>query len=170
MNRPPLEYEAADGTSFVELKAKAWHQIDQKCRRARGRETGGILVGSYSADGRRAVVERASGPGKGSTATPTRFFRGTGGLQSWLTRLWKRNSGYYLGEWHLHPGGRPDPSRLDREQMQRIANDPAYNCPEPVLVVVGGYPPVECELVVEVYRREAATVRLRPSSREGAEA
>lgn len=65
--------------------------------------------------------------------------RGTAGLQGWLNRLWNGNERrYYLGEWHFHPGGAPEPSRMDIKQMGKIARSSSYKCPEPILLVVGG--------------------------------
>ena len=70
----------------------------------------------------------------------TWFVRGIRGLQKTIDRLWTRQHEYYLGEWHFHPGGAPDPSQTDIEQVQEIAYSEQYHCPEPVLLIIGGEP------------------------------
>lgn len=84
----------------------------------------------------------ASPPPPDSKSGTTWFARGVCGLQRWLDSLWHGPSrAYYLGEWHLHPGGAPTPSGTDLEQMTAIANNPRYACPEPILVILGGASP-----------------------------
>ncbi len=63
-----------------------------------------------------------------------------GGLQNWIDELWSRGDGWYIGEWHYHPGGRPVPSIKDQRQMFQIAGTDDAHCPEPVLLMVGGRP------------------------------
>lgn len=108
-----------------------------RCREVEDRETGGILVGYYTESLDCAVVTAVSRPPSDSSAGPTWFYRGTRGLAHWLDRLWKRERRYYLGEWHLHPRELPYPSGEDIAQMQTIALSARYNCPEPILLIVG---------------------------------
>ena len=51
----------------------------------------------------------------------------------------KRNGGvYYLGEWHSHPNGVPKPSGMDDENQFAISNDKKTDCPESILLIIGG--------------------------------
>ena len=100
-------------------------------------ETGGILVGSYSADGSVVRVEETLGPPADSELMPTGFVRGFAGLTETLQRKWSSGK-HYLGEWHFHPKGRTNPSTQDRRQMVEIACDSAYRCEYPILVINGG--------------------------------
>lgn len=122
------------------VDAKCLESIFRRCQEAAGLETGGILLGRYSESGDRALVNRATGAPRDSVAGPFRFFRGVRGLQRAIDRVW-RGGTYYLGEWHFHPGGSATPSGIDIKQMQQFARDPDYQCPEPVLLVVGGEEP-----------------------------
>lgn len=102
-------------------------------------ETGGVILGRYSASHGCAEIHELGPPPHGSTATRTSFYRGTGGLQELLRRRWAEGL-YYLGEWHFHPFAAPTPSAADIRQLELIATDPGYRCPEPLLIVIGADP------------------------------
>lgn len=109
------------------------------CENSEGIETGGIFVGHYSSGHDCAIVTDCSSAPQDSSAGITHFYRGIKGLKKWLLRLWRgREKQYYLGEWHYHPKGSPAPSSTDIKQMKKIASDPSYHCPEPVLFIIGG--------------------------------
>lgn len=108
------------------------------CVQAVGKETGGIVVGQYTEDLRCAQILTASSAPRDSRSGPTWFYRGVRSLQRWLDGMWARKNQYYLGEWHFHPHGAPQPSLTDIRQMEQIAGSPDYHCPEPILVIIGG--------------------------------
>jgi integrative and conjugative element protein (TIGR02256 family) len=134
-------------------------RILKYCVEAGPLETGGILVGNYTEDHSVALVSDASrAPGDSKSGT-TWFHRGIAGLQAWLCKLWEEER-YYLGEWHFHPGARPVPSDTDLRQIREIADSPKYNCPEPVLLIVGGSPTGDWEIGVYVSPRIRSLVEL----------
>jgi integrative and conjugative element protein (TIGR02256 family) len=137
-------------------------KILQFCLVADKLETGGILVGHYSKNHDVAHVSDASGPPKDSKSGTTWFRRGLYGMQKWLLRLWKDDR-FYLGEWHFHPGARPSPSGTDKIQIKEISNSPQYNCPEPVLLIIGGNLPADWEIEAYVSPRGGSLVRLEHS-------
>lgn len=100
------------------------------------KETGGVLLGKYTSSFELAVVTEVSGPPKDSRKARSGFWRGILGLQTLISRLWKEQQ-YYLGEWHVHPDGPPIPSATDHDQMNAISENPAYQCPEPLLLILG---------------------------------
>ncbi len=57
---------------------------------------------------------------------------------------------YYIGEWHFHPFMSPVPSGTDLRQIRAIARDRDYQCPVPILIVVGGDPSADPLMVVSV--------------------
>jgi len=130
------------------------------CRKAGSLETGGLLIGRYSLDHRTATVESATGPGDDARAGRTWLQRGVQGLQQLLDALWNGRSGYYLGEWHFHPAAPPVPSARDLNQMRSIAASEQYQCPEPVLLIVGGDPGGAHAIHVEVFIRSGGRKRL----------
>jgi integrative and conjugative element protein (TIGR02256 family) len=131
------------------------------CAQADRKETGGILLGHYSQNHDMAVVTHVSGPPPDSKHGGNFFVRGIKGLQELLNQLWRRKE-YYLGEWHYHPFANPDPSNTDQQQMLEFARNKAMNCPEPVLLLIGGDPKMDWHVKVVVYTRNKRTVQLSP--------
>lgn len=137
---PDLEFWSQDRQFGLKIPRQILQAILTWCNEAGNDETGGILIGEYTPLHDCALVHQATGPTKDSAASPTRFRRGVGGLNTLVDRLWKRERRYYLGEWHFHPGAPPEPSGIDDTQLAEIAADTRYRCPEPVLLLVGGDP------------------------------
>lgn len=127
----------ADGYGLV-VPVDPWSQMENECPSSATLETGGILIGSYDEGNRVAVVVEATKPPRDSRRGPTWFHRGVVGLRTLLQGRWHcEPRRHYLGEWHYHPCIHLEPSVTDLEQMAAIANDPAYRCPEPILIVLG---------------------------------
>lgn len=138
MSSPSRSYSSDDGRFQVILPSSVENKIIAFCRGARGRETGGVLVGNYTPDRATAILTAATSPPRDSKAGRTWFHRGVVGLQRFLAKLWSKPSReYYIGEWHHHPSIVVAPSGDDVRQMEMISADENYRCPEPVLVIVG---------------------------------
>lgn len=148
------DFEAiSDDDRFaISLAQKQIESLITFCKKAYPIETGGILVGHYSVDLAHAVVTAVVPPTDDSVGSRYSFRRGVRGLQGLLVRLWAERQ-YYLGEWHFHPDGSASPSGTDDRQMVEVANSFAYNCPEPILLVVGGNPSIEADLQSFVFVR-----------------
>lgn len=135
------KYEAwtEDKKCGLRIPSAVLDRMLKLCEDARGMETGGIFVGSYSNGHDCALVTDCSSAPQDSSAGIRHFYRGIRGLRRWLKRLWRhQEKQYYLGEWHHHPKGNPAHSSTDLEQMKKIASDASYHCPEPVLFIIGG--------------------------------
>ncbi|NJI72720.1 hypothetical protein HCX49_05840 [Sphingobacterium kitahiroshimense] len=100
-------------------------------------ETGGILIGNYQNDYSVAYISLITGPPKDSKKARFTFTRGVSGLSKILDENWGVGK-YYLGEWHFHPGTSPEPSRQDVNQIHQISQTGKYECPEPILLIIGG--------------------------------
>lgn len=136
------------------------HSMLHTCRQSSPNETGGILVGVYTATLDCALVTAASSAPSDSRMGGAWFHRGTSGLQSWLNSLWQRKPHFYIGEWHFHPFASPVPSQTDTEQMEKIANAPSYHCPEPLLIIVGGDPSTAWTIGAYVFPRYRNAIEL----------
>ena len=130
-------YQSPEARFSVSLPTPILTGIYRLCHRAGAREVGGTLVGYYFRRNRCAAVTEASGPPVRSRMGRSTFTRESVGLQVKLERWWNEGR-YYLGEWHSHPSASPEPSSQDATQMTAIAVSPAYSCPEPVLLIIGG--------------------------------
>lgn len=120
------------------IRGDALALIEAECIRAGPMETGGILVGHYSAACDVAFVLEATKAPKDSTGGRDWFQRGSKGLGTLLRRRWRGYPRtYYLGEWHYHPVPEIKPSGRDIDQMTEIAGSSAYRCADPLLVIVG---------------------------------
>jgi len=156
-------FSSADERFRVELSQAALDVMMEEAVKSYPNETGGILIGRYTRSRTTALVERATPPTADSRAGRTNFYRGVRGLQKLLRRLWRRpieERRYYLGEWHFHPGANPAPSPSDKDQMVRISQSEEYQCPEPILVIIGGQPPREHALATWIFRRNSAPLEL----------
>ena len=158
MQRPnPQVFRTADARFSLVIEDTSLESLHQLCAASAPLETGGILIGSYDEQGTTATVTRVKGPAADSEREHARFRRGTLGLQSLLERLWKRKE-HYLGEWHFHPGGLPNPSSVDVRQMESIAEDQDACCPEPLLLVIGR----DRSMTLHVFPRGEAAMQLEP--------
>ncbi|WP_416383787.1 Mov34/MPN/PAD-1 family protein [Pseudomonas aeruginosa] len=133
------------------------------CVRAGTHETGGILIGKYSSDGSVALISEITSHPKDSISSSVTFQRGTIGLRELLTARWDEGF-HYVGEWHYHPGGSPEPSGPDMHTMRSIATNSKYSCREPILIILGGRPPREVKLSATVFPANRPSVRLNSFS------
>jgi integrative and conjugative element protein (TIGR02256 family) len=126
-------------------------------------EVGTSLVGSYSSDGFRAEIVGLAPLSDDSRSGRTWFIRGVKGLKEFYERLTKRFRGarHYVGEWHSHPESSPGRSPTDKQTHREIAIDRDANCPEVILVVLGGSSE-NATLEVCVHSKTRGIVRLAP--------
>jgi hypothetical protein len=92
-----------------------------------------------------------------------RRLRGVRGVQQVVDRYWRRGAAYYLGEWHFHPFAEPELSDLDRWSMRGIAASLLYNCPEPIVLLIGGDPAGDWNASAWAFRRGNSPVLLKRS-------
>ena len=129
-----------NGEYALMIESQAWLRIESECKKAQGRETGGILIGTYTEDNSTAVVTEVSGPPSDSCRGFSWFWRGIVGLKELLARRWKwKRRTYYLGEWHFHPYLSIEPSGDDLTQMRNISQNFNYHCSKPIMIIVGKY-------------------------------
>lgn len=127
-------------------------------------EVGTSLVGSYSDNGFKASILDLAPLTSDSKGSSTSFCRGTSGLRKFFAKLRETFSGkrYYVGEWHSHPNGAPIPSDMDDHNQLAIAKDKKTNCPECILVIIGGVLSNFDKKGVFVYSRKRGKIVLYP--------
>jgi hypothetical protein len=135
--RRQLVYEDRLQSFRVVISDEAVEHMFLLCDEDRSRETGGILIGSYSSDCTTAHVGEATSPPSDSKSGPNWFHRGTEGLEELLRERWHAEPRtYYVGEWHFHTAAVPWPSPQDKKQMRVVARDGRYDCARPLLIIV----------------------------------
>lgn len=159
----PLSFSSPNAPYTITLETTVLRNMVNDCIRAGAHETGGILIGSYSSDGGIALISEITSHPKDSIRSSVTFQRGIIGLKELLAARWDEGF-YYVGEWHYHPGGSPEPSGPDIRAMRSIATNSKYSCPEPILIILGGRPPREVKLSATVFPANRPSVRLNPLS------
>ncbi len=121
----------------IELPIEQLDLLHSLCDESNPYETGGIIIGRYSDDGLTAFISEITNSPDDSIKKMTSFKRGINGLKKKLDTLWKDDL-YYLGEWHYHPNSSSTPSEYDIKQMISLSKNKRLNCPEPILIIIGG--------------------------------
>lgn len=132
-----LVFEDSSQKFRVVIPEEVVKHILRLCEANRSRETGGVLIGSYSSDSTTAYVGEATPPPSDSQSGWNWFHRGNNGLADLLRQRWhKEPRTHYVGEWHYHTANVPWPSPQDKKQMRDVARDGRYNCTQPLLIIV----------------------------------
>jgi proteasome lid subunit RPN8/RPN11 len=129
-------WQAPDFPIMVQVPSMCLEAMYERCRKEHPCETGGIVAGTDRNDGP-ALVINTRDPPRDSIQEPTRFLRGIEEVEEWLRDARESIGIDYFGEWHYHPDAAPEISREDRTAMNEIANDDGYDCPHPLLFIVG---------------------------------
>lgn len=159
----PVNFKSACGRYGVSFEATMFEKMLHECMTAGCNETGGILWGMYSDNLDNAIVTGFSKAPSDSISSRFSFQRGVIGLQHLLQSLWKKtNREYYLGEWHFHPFSSSMASSIDIQQMFAHANNRRLQCPEPIMIIIGGNPCCEWSVNITVYTREDKVFNLIP--------
>lgn len=133
-----LKARTIDGSYCLVIETRPLKEIERLCTAAGDNETGGILIGQYTADRLTVVVSEATSPPPDSRKGCSWFVRGIVGLRELLWQRWRsQERQYYVGEWHFHPADIIEPSPDDLDQMARIAREKKYYCSKPILVIIG---------------------------------
>lgn len=149
-----LKYLNNGGSFGVVITDKMVNDIFEKCKCSYPNETGGILIGQYSNELKLAHITIVTGAPRDSKMGKRWFHRGTSKLQRILDEAWDEQGDYYLGEWHYHPDGAPEPSFYDIKEMKKISNNKNYNCPEPILIIAGHVSFSDLDIGVHVFYQD----------------
>jgi integrative and conjugative element protein (TIGR02256 family) len=110
-------------------------------------ETGGILLGYRTTDGKHIVL-RITGPGPKAVRTATWFEKDTQYCQEQIERIFAElgDRGLYLGEWHYHTTGGNLPSGTDIKSLTEIAAQDNYRVDKPVMIILSAN--LECAITI----------------------
>lgn len=126
-------------TYTVELSQSCFDEMRILAHKHLPNEVGTALVGAYSDDGHIARITGLAPLTSDSHGARTTFRRGVQGLVEFFRGIFRSSNGmtHYIGDWHSHPGGAPQPSRTDDENALETARDPKSYCPECIQVILG---------------------------------
>lgn len=153
-------FQSPDRRFGLRIASNEVERMVSLCRKAKRNEIGGILTGRYTDEHDWAEVTDATGPPEDSRSGRTWFERGVRGLQQLINQCWKRDRSYYLGEWHYHPYAGASPSRTDIAQMKKISEAESYQCPEPILLILGGDPVGALDIRAFIFARNNKYIEL----------
>ena len=167
-NKPSLKWQSDCGQYTVLISESCLSKMTEIAQAHYPNEVGTSLVGSYSDNGFEASVLDLAPLSSDSKGTITSFCRGIAGLQKFFIKLWEVFPGkrHYVGEWHSHPNASPIPSGTDDRNQLEIAGDMKTDCPECILVIIGGFLSNFNDLGVFVYSRKRGKIVLSPVSDE----
>lgn len=129
----------------VRLSSDAGKTLKELLSLARPNETGGILIGLVNWNRKTVYVTRILKPPFDSRSSPYAFVRGTSDVPEDVKHIHERTGAMlgYIGEWHTHPGGVPQPSAQDLSTVEKIKSN-LDKVPLPTLILIvterGFYP------------------------------
>lgn len=155
-------FEDIHQTVRVVLSDDVAHHMFQLCDESSSRETGGVLLGSYSDDKSTVEIVEAASPPLDSKFGRNLFQRGIEGLEKLLAMRWNSTPRtHYVGEWHSHTANVPEPSLQDKTQMREITRDRRYRCPEPLLIIVHPTRQAQYDIRCFIFPGDAPMITLR---------
>lgn len=128
-------------------------------------EVGGWLLGYWDEQEAALFVTHATPPA--SRGTPLGVHISGQGHRKKFDAAYDASGGLvtFLGDWHTHPGSPPFPSQTDERALSRLATDPAYGTPQPLIAIMST-PRWPCQrgdvqLAFYVRTRDETTVGVR---------
>jgi len=121
----------------VRLSGGAEKTLRELFSSAKPNETGGILVGYVNWEREVVYITRALKPPSDSRSSPLAFVRGISDIPEEVRRIHERTGAMlgYVGEWHTHPGGDPQPSYQDLSTVEEIKSN-LDKVPLPALILI----------------------------------
>lgn len=130
-------------------------------------EVGGWLLGFWSEAEDSIFVTHATPPA--SRGTPLGVRISGRGHRRKFDNAWDASGGAvtFLGDWHTHPGSPPLPSSTDQRALHRLATDPNYGTPQPLIAIMSTprWPHGRGPTTIAFYLRaaESKTLGLEPN-------
>lgn len=131
-----IEYNVPELSLYLKIDTTVLQQIENYSKQYYPKEIGGVLVGSYSLNSKRALVKYIVIPQK-IISGPYFFERKINWINKELQRFHEESDGslIYLGEWHSHPDMEAIPSQTDIAAIQEISTDNGVKIEAPILLI-----------------------------------
>ncbi|HEX8342385.1 MAG TPA: Mov34/MPN/PAD-1 family protein [Tepidisphaeraceae bacterium] len=122
---------------FYWLSSEVWGQIAEEVSHRYPLETGGVLLGYWSAR-EEPVITEMIGPGPKAYHGRYRFEPDYRHHETEINRRIAACSHRlsYLGDWHSHPGGHATLSPRDKRTLRRIARHKPAQVARPIMAII----------------------------------
>ena len=162
---PPLAWRSACGTYEIVVVRRCFLSMREMALAHAPVEVGTSLLGQYTDRNNVATVLGLAPLTPDSRGTRWSFLRGVKGLKEYFAGVYKKFRGrrYYVGEWHSHPGATTSASDVDDYNQADLSKTERSQCPEAILLIVGGDLEQKPTLGVYVYSRTRGRVDLMPA-------
>lgn len=129
-------------------------------KRAYPNETGGVLLGYWSAPNS-AVITHAIGPGPNAVHDDVSFIPDCSYHESEIARLYEYSGRIhtYLGDWHSHPNSCTELSSTDRRTLSTIAKHKEARVRTPLMAIIARHDPPD--LRIWQYRPARLPVKIK---------
>lgn len=117
------------------IRSRALESLLNEARAWPLRETGGALLGHR--EGSLSVIEQVLGPGPDAGHGLSHFEPDAAWQLVEGERIYMESGRTvaYLGDWHTHPHGGPNPSQQDRQTARMIATTRGFRAPRPLYAI-----------------------------------
>jgi integrative and conjugative element protein (TIGR02256 family) len=120
------------------LPNRALRAMTEEAERTFPNETGGVLMGYWSASESEVVVTHVIGPGPLAVHEAVRFTPDADYQEQEISRWYLADAlrHTYLGDWHSHPEGGTTLSPIDYRTLCKIASYEMARAPTPLMAVL----------------------------------
>lgn len=162
IERGAFVWRSSDERHTVILEYPVLEKMRQLAAQHFPNEVGTALVGCYSDDGFIATIKDLAPLAEDSYGSHRYFVRGVKALAQYFTRVFKKSNGlmHYVGDWHSHPNSVANPSPMDDENQSAVSADLAADCPESILLILGGNSREFEDIQAYVYSRKSGRIDL----------
>jgi integrative and conjugative element protein (TIGR02256 family) len=147
--------------SVVRIAPSVIELIAAESRRSRdGNETGGAVFGFDASIHGPPLISHALGPGPQAIREPKRFLRDLEYTRRAAEAIHEESAAQWIGEWHTHPCGEPEPSDADIVSYLRHLHDPELGFDMLISCIVVPVDPEWHEAVVVAWGIDEQCARL----------
>ena len=144
-------YKNEECELYVDITPTLIDKIKEESLKFNPLETGGLLFGEYQDDC--AIIRDIFTPNKMVHRTHGCEWEPSKETQKVIDAKWDKGQ-YIIGDWHSHPDNSPEPSEIDDDQLFKDANNKKLNCPEPILLIMGGNPDMGWNMSLHLYIKD----------------
>lgn len=122
------------------IRTSTLSRMREEAERRAPLETGGVLLGYWSADEQSTLISDASGPGPRATHRRFDFAPDAKFQEAYVAQAYEDSGrvSTYLGDWHSHPGGGDELSPTDVATLWRIARYARARARRPMMAILSG--------------------------------